>query len=92
MNGEIVGIASFILSESGNFQGLGFTATLNVCKAFCWTIPLVFISGKLANALNVPQGVGCSSRKSQYDLLWDSRDPWWYDSSKHYGRKRIDWR
>ena len=70
MKGEVVGIASFILSESGGFQGLGFAATSNVCKALLlddpspWSgVEAVFISGELANALNVPQGAGMLVQK-----------------------------
>ena len=32
MNGEVIGIASFILSESGGFNGIGFGASSNVVK------------------------------------------------------------
>lgn len=70
MNGEIVGIASFILSESGGFQGLGFAATSNVCTELLldetnpWSgIEAVFIAGELANALNVSQGGGLLVQK-----------------------------
>ncbi len=70
MKGEVVGIASFILSESGGFQGLGFAATSNVCKALllddptAWTgVEAVFISGELATALNVPGGAGMLVQK-----------------------------
>ena len=30
MNGEVIGIASFILSEGGGFNGIGFGASSNV--------------------------------------------------------------
>ncbi|MFY0625664.1 MAG: trypsin-like peptidase domain-containing protein [Reichenbachiella sp.] len=70
MKGEIVGIASYILSESGGFQGLGFAATSNVCKELlldernAWSgIEGVFITGELANALNVSQGAGLLIQK-----------------------------
>ena len=65
MQGEVVGIASFILSESGGFQGLGFAATSNVCKellldeATPWTgMEAVVVSGALGSALNIPQNIG----------------------------------
>ena len=70
MKGEVVGIASYILSESGGFQGLGFAATSNVCKILLiaepspWSgIDAIFVSGKLANALNISQAVGLLVQK-----------------------------
>ena len=32
MKGEVIGIASYILSKSGGFEGLGFAATSNICQ------------------------------------------------------------
>lgn len=32
MDGEVIAIVSYIITESGGFQGLGFAATSNVCK------------------------------------------------------------
>ena len=32
MDGEVIAIVSYIITESGGFQGLGFAATTNVCK------------------------------------------------------------
>lgn len=32
MDGEVIGIVSYIITESGGFQGLGFAATSNVCR------------------------------------------------------------
>lgn len=70
MNGEVIGVASFILSESGGFQGLGFAATSNVCQALLldsptpWTgMVAVLVSGELATALNIPQGTGLLVQK-----------------------------
>lgn len=70
MKGEIVGIASFILSESGGFQGLGFAATSNVCTDLlldernAWSgMEGIYISDALAKALNVPQGGGLLVQK-----------------------------
>jgi len=62
MKGEVVGIVSFILSESGGFEGMGFAASINVAKEILfeqksfWTgIDGYFLTGELAMALNVPQ-------------------------------------
>lgn len=70
MEGEVIGVASFILSESGGFQGLGFAATSNVCQALLldsptpWTgMVAVMIGGQLASALNIHQGAGLLVQK-----------------------------
>jgi serine protease Do len=70
MKGEVIGIASYILSESGGFEGLGFAATSNICKSLLlegksvWSgLEGIFINGKLANILNVPQGSGILVQK-----------------------------
>ncbi len=62
MNGEIIGIVSYILSESGGFQGLGFAATSNVAKTLLidskesWTgINGKYVTGAMAEMFNVPQ-------------------------------------
>jgi len=44
MRGEAIGIASFIKTESGGSQGLGFAVTINSAKKTCW-INRVFIPG-----------------------------------------------
>ena len=62
MNGEVIGIASYILSKSGGFEGLGFAATSNICKELLlnkdpiWIgVEAVFISKKMGEILNIPQ-------------------------------------
>jgi S1-C subfamily serine protease len=62
MNGEVVGIVSYILSKSGGFEGLGFAVTSNIARqllleqATGWTgMQGVFIFGEHAAMLNVPQ-------------------------------------
>ena len=62
MNGEVVGIASYILSKSGGFEGLGFAATSNICQSLLldtdpvWIgVEATFISEGLVSILNVPQ-------------------------------------
>ena len=68
--GELIGVASYILSESGGFQGLGFAATVNICKKLLleeknpwYGLEATYISGKLAKVLNVPQAGGLLVQK-----------------------------
>jgi serine protease Do len=68
--GEVVGIASYILSESGGFQGLGFAATINVCKTLLlsgknpWTgLEAKILTGEIASLLNLPQEAGLLVQK-----------------------------
>ena len=65
MKGEVVGVVSFILSQSGGFNGIGFAATSNVCKdvlidrSIFWAGADSFmLRGKLAKAFNLPQSEG----------------------------------
>ena len=65
MNGEVIGIASFILSESGGFQGLGFAATSNVARSFLlerkgfWSgMEGYMLTGEMAKIFNLPQKAG----------------------------------
>ncbi len=62
MNGEVIGIVSYILSQSGGFEGLGFAATSNIAKsllldrnAFYLGTDGVVISGELGKIFNLPQ-------------------------------------
>jgi serine protease Do len=62
MDGEVIGIASYILSKSGGFEGLGFAATSNICQMLLldtdpvWIgVEAVFVSEELAAILNLPQ-------------------------------------
>ena len=62
MNGEIIGIASYILSKSGGFEGLGFAATSNICQRLLldahptWIgVEANFVNDELAAILNIPQ-------------------------------------
>jgi serine protease Do len=70
MSGEVIGIVSFILSQSGGFEGIGFAATINVAKAqllgrqpFWFGIDTKPISGELAKMFNVPQAMGLMVQK-----------------------------
>jgi serine protease Do len=65
MNGEIVGVVSHIVSQSGGSQGLGFAVTSAVVKHLLieqkalWTgIDFFPLNGDLARAFNLPQGGG----------------------------------
>jgi len=78
--GEVVGIASYILSNSGGFEGMGFAATANVCRRLLleqkshWTgVEGILLEGRMAELLNVPGGAGLLVQKvaslSPADLL-----------------------
>lgn len=61
LQGEVIGISSYIITESGGFQGLGFAATSNLAKKLVidgnrrWTgINGFILDEKLAWILNVP--------------------------------------
>jgi len=65
MKGEVIGIASFILSESGGFNGIGFGATSNIAEKVLmhgnqyWSgLETVFITNELAEVFNMPQKSG----------------------------------
>lgn len=65
MNGEVIGIVSYILSESGGFQGLGFVVASNVArelliekKAFWTGFEGIFLFGEMAAVFNLPQQGG----------------------------------
>ena len=76
LKGEVVGISSFILSNSKGFQGLGFATTSNVAKSLLldkgsvWTgIEAHLITGALAGILNIPQNGGVLVQKvAQFSL------------------------
>jgi serine protease Do len=70
MDGEVIGIVSYILSESGGFQGLGFAATANMAtkllleeKSVWFGIDWILLSGGLAYILNLPQKGGILVQK-----------------------------
>jgi serine protease Do len=65
MDGEVIGIASSIFTQSGGFEGIGFAISSNLTKEVLmdepglWTgIESRIVSGTLAKALNVPQESG----------------------------------
>ena len=64
-HGEVVAIVSSIISDSGDFQGVGFAATVNTARALLLDgdssragIEGVLVTGIVAKALNVPQPAG----------------------------------
>jgi len=65
MKGEVIGIVSYILSQSGGFEGLGFAASSNVAKEllldrnpFYLGVDGIAISGEVAAIFNLPQSSG----------------------------------
>ena len=70
IKGEVIGIVSFILSQTGGYEGIGYAATINVAKAqllgrqpFWFGIDTMPISGELAAMFNVPQQMGLLVQK-----------------------------
>ncbi|HSE18651.1 MAG TPA: trypsin-like peptidase domain-containing protein [Pyrinomonadaceae bacterium] len=62
---EVIGIVSSIVSETGDFQGVGFAATVNSARAQLLdtngkstVVEGLLVVGALARALNVPQQAG----------------------------------
>lgn len=65
MAGEIVGVVSLILSQSGGFEGLGFAVTSNVAnrlliakKGFWTGVDGMLLSGAWVSVFNIPQPAG----------------------------------
>jgi S1-C subfamily serine protease len=65
LNGEVIGIVTNIVSQSGGSEGLGFAATSKMArqllldqKPFWSGIEGFLLTGDLARALNVPQPAG----------------------------------
>jgi len=65
MNGEVIGIASFILSQTGGFNGLGFGASSKIARKVLmeqgnfWTgMQSILLTDELANTFNLPQKAG----------------------------------
>jgi serine protease Do len=65
MAGEVVGIATGILTMSGGFEGLGFAVTSNTAKrllleqpSFWFGLDGILLKDELAAAFNVPQPMG----------------------------------
>ena len=65
MDGEVIGIVSHILSESGGFEGIGFVVSSNVAtklfieeKAFWSGFESVYLHDEMAQIFNLPQNGG----------------------------------
>jgi serine protease Do len=65
LRGEVVGVVSWILTQSGGYEGLGFAVSANVAKRVLsstgsfWTgVEGVLLTGDMARVLNVPQPAG----------------------------------
>lgn len=65
MKGEVVGISSFIMSQSGGFDGIGFGASSNVAKTILmeqdkvWSgMEFTMLEEELADVFNLPQDGG----------------------------------
>ena len=65
MKGEVIGVATNILSRSGGSEGLGFAVTSKAArqvllekKTFWFGLDGILIQGDVAKALNLPQAAG----------------------------------
>ncbi len=65
MDGQVIGVVSHILSQSGGFEGLGFVVTTNVAREVLlsgrtiWTgVDGFWLNGDMAGLFNVPQEFG----------------------------------
>jgi serine protease Do len=65
MQGEVIGIVSHILSQSGGFEGISFAVAINVAKRMLLEQPTrwsgvdgLLIRGPLAKVFNLPQKAG----------------------------------
>ena len=63
MKGEVIGIVSYIISETGGSEGLGVAVTSNLCKELMLDIPpfwsgmeFIVLPGKFARIFNLPAG------------------------------------
>jgi S1-C subfamily serine protease len=70
MKGEVIGIVSFILSQSGGFEGIGFAVTSKIAKnellgsqPFWFGLTFEPLVGEVANVFNVPQEMGLLVQK-----------------------------
>ena len=65
MQGEVIAIASAILSRSGGFEGIGFAATTEIARtllvkkqSYWWGFTPVYLNDELAWIFNLPQEAG----------------------------------
>jgi serine protease Do len=76
MRGEVVGIVSSILTQSGGFEGLGFAVSIDIARElllkqrpFYVGLEVYFLHDKLARALNLPQAAGLLVQRVAADSL-----------------------
>lgn len=76
--GEVIGVVSHILSESGGSQGMGFAVSSNTARALMLERPPIWfgvdmyvLEGELAAALNLPQPMGFLVQHVALDSLGD---------------------
>jgi serine protease Do len=78
LNGEVIGIVSNIVTQSGGSEGLGFAASSNTARRLLleqkpfWTgIEGLMVDGNLAKALNLNQGAGVLvQRVAEGSIAW----------------------
>ena len=65
MQGEVIAIASAILSRSGGFEGIGFAATTEIARtllvkkqSYWWGFTPIYLKDELAWIFNLPQEAG----------------------------------
>jgi serine protease Do len=65
MQGEVIGVASAILSRSGGFEGIGFAATTEIARSllvkkpsYWWGFTPIYLTDELAWIFNLPQEAG----------------------------------
>ena len=70
MKGEVIGVVSNILTESGGFQGIGFAASSNITKELLFEKKIIWngtdlvpLTGKYAKIFNLPQESGLLVQK-----------------------------
>ena len=68
--GEVIGVVSSILSQSGGFDGIGFVVTSDICKLhlegdqpFWYGAEFQVIGGELRSIFNLPQEMGLLVQK-----------------------------
>ncbi len=65
MKGEVIGVVSNILTESGGFQGIGFASSSNITRELLFEKKIMWsgtdtyvLTGKMARIFNLPQESG----------------------------------
>lgn len=73
INGEVIGLVSSILSQSGGFDGIGFVATSDIAtlhltgdQPFWFGAEFKVVSGDLRSIFNLPQDMGLLVQKVAY--------------------------